>query len=241
MPIPVRERDYAHPELLAETDWLASRLSDPTVRVVDARSDEDYAGDHIPGAVHINGFTLGGIRPESEMPEPEAFAHLVGALGIDERTPVVVYDAGGRSQLSQLAGMTAWTFLYYGHPDVRYLDGGLTKWTAEGRPLSSDPPAHEPRRFAARPVEGVYCSLNQAKASIDDAGVVFWDVRSLGEFEGTTKGWNAPPRLGHLPGAVHLDYRELFDADNGTLKPAAELSTLLGDKGITPEAAVTTY
>ncbi len=83
--------------------------------------------------------------------------------------------------------------------------------------------------------------MDQAKASVADDGVVFWDVRSRGEFEGTTAGWNPPPRLGHLPGAIHLEYTELFDADNGTLKPAAELTTLLGAKGITPEAAVVTY
>ena len=183
MPIPVRERGYPHPELLAETDWLAGRLSDPAVRVIGARSDEDYTAGHIPGAVHINGFSLGGIRPQSEMPEPEVFADLVGALGIDDRTPVVVYDAGERSQM---AGMTAWAFLYYGHPDIRYLDGGLAKWTAEGLPLSNDSPAHERREFVARVAGSVYCSLDQAKASLDDDGVVFWDVRSAGEFDGTT-------------------------------------------------------
>ncbi len=112
MPIPVRERGYAHPELLAETDWLAGCLSDPTVRVVDARADKDYAGGHIPGAVNLMGFTLGGLRPGPEMPEPEAFAHLVGALGIDQSTTVVVYDAGR----SQMAGLVAWAFLYYGIP-----------------------------------------------------------------------------------------------------------------------------
>ena len=130
MSIPVSERGYPNPELLAETDWLAGRLSDPAVRIVDARTDEDFAQGHIPGAVHINGFSLGGLRTGSAMPEPEAFADLVGALGIDERTPVVVYDAGAPSQM---AGMTAWAFLYYGHPDVRYLDGGLEKWTATDR------------------------------------------------------------------------------------------------------------
>ena len=70
MPIPIRERGYPHPELLAETDWLASRLSDPTVRVVDARAgDKDYARGHIPGAVHLDGYTLGGLRTGSEMPD----------------------------------------------------------------------------------------------------------------------------------------------------------------------------
>ena len=240
-PDSVRERGYPHPELLADTDWLASHLSDATVRVVDARSVEDYANGHIPGAVHINGFTLGGLRSGSKMPKPEAFAHLVGTLEIDERTRVVVYDAGGQSQMAQMAGMTAWTFLYYGHPDIRYLDGGLTKWTAEGLPLSSDASNPEPRTFTASPVEGVYCPLDQAKNSVDDDNVVLWDVRSLGEFDGTTTGSDAPPRLGHLPGAAHLDYTELFDADNGTLKPAAELTTLLGNIGITPQATVVTY
>ena len=60
------------------------------------------------------------------MPEPEAFAHLVGALGIDEHTRVVVYDAGG----PPTAGVVVWAFLYYGHLDTGLLDGGLTKWTA---------------------------------------------------------------------------------------------------------------
>ncbi len=237
MPIPIHERGYAHPELLAETDWLAGGLSGPTVRVVDARSDAAYASGHIPGAAHLDGYSLGGLRTGSEMPEPEAFARLVGALGIDERTSVVVYDAGG----PPTAGMVAWAFLYYGHPAIRLLDGGLKKWTAEGLPLSSDAPAHEPRAFAARRVDGVYCSLDQAKASVDDDGVVFWDTRSLGEFEGTKKGWNAPPRLGHLPGAIHLEWAELFDSDNATLKPADELNTLLGAKGITPQATVVSY
>ena len=171
------------------------------------------------------------------MPEPEAFAQLVGALGIDEHTTVVVYDGGGPPQ----AGIVVWTFLYYAHPDVRLLDGGLAKWTSGELPLSDEAPAHEPRTFAARLVEGIYCSLDQAKASVDDDDVMAWDVRSVGEFEGTTKGWNAPPRLGHLPGAIHLEWAELFDSDDGTLKPGDEINTLLGAKGITPEATVFTY
>ena len=234
---PIAERGYPHPELLAETNWLASRLSDPKIRVVDSRSDKDYTNGHIPGAVHLDGYTFRGLRTGSEMPEPEAFARLVGAIGIDENTPIVVYDAGG----PPTAGMVAWAFLYYGHPDSRLLDGGLKKWTAEGLPLSSDTPAHQPRDFTARPVESVYCNLNQAKASVHDDGVVFWDTRSFGEFDGTTKGWNAPPRLGHLPGAVLLDQDELFDANDGTLKPATDLTALLADTGITPETAVVTY
>ena len=237
MSIPVPERAYPYPELLAETEWLAGRLTDPTIRVVDARSNEDYARGHIPGAVQLDGYTFGGLRTGSAMPEPEAFAHLVGALGIDEHTRVVVYDGGG----PPTAGVVVWAFLYYGHPATSLLDGGLAKWTAEGLPLSDDAPTHEARTFGARLDGGVYCSLDQAKASVEDDGVVFWDVRSIGEFDGTKKGWNAPPRLGHLPGATHLEWAELFDSDDATLKPAAELTTLLWGKGITPQATVVSY
>ena len=162
MPIPIRERNYPHPELLAETDWLASRLSDPMVRVVDARSDRDYASGHIVGAVHLDGYTLGGLRTGSEMPAPEAFARLVASLGIDEHTSVVVYDAGG----PPTAGIVAWAFLYYGHPDTRLLDGGLTKWIVEALPVSRDASTYEPRSFAAHLVEGVYCDLDRVMSTV---------------------------------------------------------------------------
>ena len=234
MPSPIRERGYPHPELLAETDWLVDHLADPSVRVVDARSDDDYAAGHIPGAVHISGFALGGIGPET-------FASMIGALGIDEHTPVVVYDAGGASQMAQMAGMTGWTLLYHGHRDVRYLDGGMAKWMAEGLPLSTDVPAHEGRTFTAPMAKGVVCTLDQARALVADGDAVLWDVRTTGEFDGSQAGWDPPPRLGHIPGAVQLEYHELFDADDGTLKPAAELTTILGAVGITPEAKVVTY
>ena len=75
----------------------------------------------------------------------------------------------------------------------------------------------------------------------EDDGAILWDVRSPGEFDGTKPGWNPPPRLGHLPGAIHLEYTELFDADSGTLKPATELTSLLGAKGITPDAKIVAY
>ena len=90
-------------------------------------------------------------------------------------------------------------------------------------------------------MQGVYCRLDQAKAAVEDHSAVLWDVRSLGEFDGTKAGWDPPPRLGHIPGAVNLNHIEIFDADDGTLKSAAELATLLGAAGITPEATVHTY
>ena len=109
MSSPISERGYPHPELLAETDWLTGLLSDPTVRVLDARSQNDYAEGHFPDAVHVDGYTLGGLRTGSEMPEPEAFAYLIGMLGIDESTPVVVYDGVVRPPLASWPGPSSIT------------------------------------------------------------------------------------------------------------------------------------
>jgi thiosulfate/3-mercaptopyruvate sulfurtransferase len=234
--LPVQERGYDRPELLVETGWLHERLGDGELRVIDARPEEAYGRGHIPGAVCMEGFTLGGVRKGTEMPDSEAFAALAGSLGIDNDTPVVVYDKTG-----PLAGMVAWAFMYYGHTDIRLLDGGLTKWMAEERALTTEVLNREPRWFSARLMEGLYCGLDQVKASIEKQGAVFWDTRTLDEFNGKSAPFNPPPRMGHIPGAVQLEWSELFDKETNTLRPAAECKERLSEKGITPESAVTTY
>jgi thiosulfate/3-mercaptopyruvate sulfurtransferase len=235
--MPVRDRGYAHPELLADTGWLAENMNNRSVRIVDARPPQQYQAGHIPGAVNLNGF--GGI-PRSEnddMAEPEEFSRIAGELGIDDSTEVVVYDAP-----SQMMGMVGWAFLYYGHPAVRLLDGGLTKWQAEGRPVTTEVPTYSPVVFHANPVPDLYCSLESAKAAHGRPETVFWDTRSRGEYEGTVAGFGPPlPRPGHIAGAVHLEWTELLDPDSKTFKAAAELKELLAARGITPEKAVYSY
>src|SRR5690348_8696113 len=128
MVTPVSERGYARPELLADTEWLAGQLDNPRLRVVDARSAEEYAAGHIAGAVHLDGFGSGIPRTaNNEMAPPEEFARTVGRLGIGNEYTVVVDDTP-----NQRMGMVVWAFLYYGHADVRILDGGVAKWLAEG-------------------------------------------------------------------------------------------------------------
>jgi thiosulfate/3-mercaptopyruvate sulfurtransferase len=129
----ISDRAYARPKLLAETGWLADRLADPRIRVVDARSANEYAAGHISGAVHMDGFGNNIPRADNgDMGSPTEFATFVGARGIDNDSTVVVYDTP-----TQRMGMVAWTFRYYGHADVRILDGGVTKWLAEGRALDT--------------------------------------------------------------------------------------------------------
>src|SRR6266536_773914 len=235
--IPVHQRGYTNPQLLAETDWLAERLDDPNGRVVDARPPQQYAAGHIPGAVNLSGF--GGIPREAngDMASPENFARIAGGLGIGNDVTIVVYDAP-----SQMMGMVAWAFLYYGHQDVRLLDGGYHKWTQEGRPVSTQAASYPETIFNAKPTEKIYCSLASAKPSHGRPKTVFWDTRSLAEYQGTSAApGEPPPRLGRIPGAIQLEWIELFDTATKTLKPAAELQTLLESKGITPECEIGTY
>jgi thiosulfate/3-mercaptopyruvate sulfurtransferase len=168
------------------------------------------------------------------MAPPEEFGRLAGALGVSAESTVVVYDAPGAAM-----GTAAWAFAYYGHPDARMLDGGFAKWTDEGRPVSTAASSYAPARFEAAPVEDIYCSLDDAKAAHASPGVVFWDVRTAEEYDGTDARNN--PRGGHIPGAVRLEWTELLDPETKTLKPAAALRALLESRGITPESEINCY
>jgi len=235
--IPVHQRGYTNPELLAETDWLAGQVNNPNLRVVDARPPQQYAAGHIPGAVNLSGF--GGIpRAENgDMAGPEDFARVAGSMGIGNDASILVYDAP-----SQMMGMVAWAFLYYGHQDVRLLDGGYHKWTQEGRPVSTQAASYPQTIFSSKPVDALYCSLSEAKSAHGRPQTVFWDTRSEAEYQGTAAGFGEPsPRLGHIPGAIHLEWVELLDPATKTLKPADELRALLESKGITPDCEIGTY
>src|SRR5688572_25696958 len=159
----VSERGYAHPELLADTEWLAGQLENPAIRIVDARGEKEYAESHIAGAVHLDGFGSGVPRAANgDMGSPEDWASRIGGLGIGNEHTVVVYDTP-----SQRMGMVAWTFLYYGHQHLRILDGGVTKWLGEGRPLEPRQSKWPAVTYLASPNEALYCSLEQAKAGVD--------------------------------------------------------------------------
>jgi thiosulfate/3-mercaptopyruvate sulfurtransferase len=231
---PISERGYANPGLLAETGWLEERLDDLSLRLIDTRPAQQYEAGHIPGAVNLAAY--GGIprADNGDMGTPEAFSHLARALGVSADSTVVVYDAPGAQM-----GMAAWAFLYYGHTDVRVLDGGFEKWTAEGRPDATAPGAYDEGGFEAQVVEELFCSLDHARGVHGAPGTVFWDVRRPGEYDGSEPGNNARP--GHIAGAVHLEWTELLDPDTKTFRPAPELRALLESRGITPESEIECY
>ena len=234
----VNNRGYAHPELLAETNWLAQWIHHQELCVIDARQPSEYMLAHLPGAINISGF--GGIpRAENgDMAEPEEFSRLVSGLGISNDMTVIVYDAP-----SQMVGTVAWAFLYYGHPDVRILDGGFAKWISEGRPTSTEVPDYPPAVFIPKAVDTLYCSLSHARKVVNAPQVIFWDTRSLPEYQGAASvGQTASAiRQGRIPGAIHLEWSELFEQETRMLKPANELRSILASRGITPECEINTY
>ena len=234
--LPISERGHAHPELLAETGWLAEHANDDSVRIIDARPTDQYDEGHISGAVSLPGMGLYGADGSVEIPNVREFREVAASVGVDDETTVVVYDNAGPP-----AGRVAWAFMYYGHRDTRLLDGGLAKWLAEGRDLSTDSDSYEAGAFAPRPQEGLYCGLDLAKSRVGETGTVIWDVRGSDEYDGSNTRGNPEGRAGHIAGAVNLNWTSLIDQDSRTLKPAEELRELLSGIGVTPESEVVSY
>ena len=230
-------KGYARPELLAETGWLAEHLGDPNIRVVDCDPSDAYLRAHIPGAVSV-GSNHYIKDPDNEvyvMP-PDKVAEFMGALGIAEDTLVVAYE--GRNQ--PWAARLWWVLSYYGHTNVKVLNGGFRAWLAEGRPVTDAVPAVRPQTFTPRVDTTLMVTGEEMRSAIGREDTVIWDVRSLGEHTGETTRGNK--YTGHIPGAVHLEWKEVVEADGtGRFKPAGELRALLEERGITPDKRVCTY
>jgi len=119
--------EYARPELLAETDWLAQHLNDSAIRIVDMRSEEAYRKGHIPGAVNLGWQALKDADNEVYVIPPEKFASLMSQLGVSNSSTVVGYDDQGGLTPASLW----WVLDYYGHSQAKVLNGGWNKWLKE--------------------------------------------------------------------------------------------------------------
>ncbi|MBI1886053.1 MAG: sulfurtransferase [Chloroflexi bacterium] len=226
---------YARPELLAETDWLAERLDDPSLRIVDCDEWPAHQRAHIPGAagLRVHHYLKDPDNPEHVMP-PSLFEQLMGELGIGNDTLVVAYDAFGGLYAARLW----WALDYYGHTKAKVLNGGWLKWLAEGRPVTNRIPEVAPARFQARPGSDCLCTLDHLLGSIGREDAVIWDVRTRAEHTGEDPRQNKYG--GRIPGAVHLEWRDLITGDVKVWKAAEELRGMLEGLGITPEKEVIT-
>ena len=234
--------EYAHPERLVTTEWLAEHLGRPGLVVVE--SDEDvllYETGHIPGAVKVDWHTELNDPVVRDYVSGERFAELLGSKGISRDDTVVIY--GDRS--NWWAAYALWVFTLFGHEDVRLLDGGRAKWEAEGRPMTTDAPTPTPSDY---PV--VERDDTHIRAFRDDVlahlGKPLVDVRSPDEFSGKLLHMANYPqegalRGGHIPGAKSVPWARAANED-GTFKSRAELEALYGGEvGLSPSDDVVVY
>ena len=182
------KQGYAFPGLLVETDRLAEHLYDDTTRIVDADVEPAYQRGHIPGSVLIpDNYEKDPTTNRVHVLPPEQFAEMMESLGIGDNTVVVVYD----NSRSLYAGRLWWALTYYGHRNVRVLNGGWRKWVSEGRPISLDSPGPRPAvRFTPNPDASLIIGTAELKEVYGSLDVVVWDVRSRGEYTGE----NPPPQ-----------------------------------------------
>jgi thiosulfate/3-mercaptopyruvate sulfurtransferase len=234
--------EYAHPERLVTTTWLAENLDTPGVVVVE--SDEDvllYDTGHIPGAVKIDWHLDLNDSVTRDYVDGEGFARLMGSAGITRDTTVVLYGDAS----NWWAAYALWVFSLFGHPDLRLLNGGRAAWVAEGRPMTRE----------VRPVEPVPYPVVERDDSVlrafkDDVlahlGSPLIDVRSPGEYSGELLHMPDYPqegalRGGHIPGAVNVPWAKAAAAD-GRFRSRAELAEVyLDGAGLTPDDEVVTY
>jgi thiosulfate/3-mercaptopyruvate sulfurtransferase len=223
---------YAN-NVLVDTQWVEDHLGDPGIRIVEV--DENpalYAEAHIPGAIGFDWQKDLQEQVRRDVLAPDAFADLFGSNGISSEHTIVLY--GDRN--NWFAAYTYWYLKYYGHGDVRLMDGPREKWIAEGRPPTTEPPEHAPAVFRARHGdEAIRARRHEVLAALDsDTRLV--DVRSPQEYSGeliAMPGYEqeGAQRAGHIPGAASIPWAQAV-TENGTFKSADELRALYQGKGV---------
>jgi thiosulfate/3-mercaptopyruvate sulfurtransferase len=225
-------------DVLVETDWVAEHLDDDSIRIVEV--DENpalYAEGHIPGAIGFDWKADLQDQVKRDFLGPEEFGALMGARGISNDHTVVLY--GDRN--NWFAAYTYWYFLYYGHSDVRLVNGPREKWVAEGRETSTEVPSHPAATFAARPGdEAIRAYRDEVRGALEGATNLV-DVRSPQEYSGeliAMAGYEqeGAQRAGHIPGAASVPWAQAVNED-GTFKSAADLRELYTAKGVLADGA----
>ncbi|GAA0286651.1 sulfurtransferase [Halobacterium noricense] len=213
-------------EWVASADWLAEHLDD--VAVVDVRDAWEYDGiGHVPGAVSIpfDEFRVEG-GPEGMMPERDHWAELLGDAGIERGDTIVAYD----DTHGVFAARFLVTALYYGHDDLRLLDGDYSAWLRDHETSSESPDVTPTDYEPGEPHERVFVDADDVLAATDDPDAVVVDTREPDEYA-----------AGHIPDAVNLDWKEVVDDETRGLKPRGEIEDLLAERGVTPDKRVVLY
>lgn len=219
------------------TEWLAYRLPEPDLVVVDGswhlpnagrNGGQEYLEAHIPGAVF---FDIDEIADKSSglphmMPDPIAFSSAMRKLGIGDGMRIVVYDGAGLFS----APRVRWMLKAFGVREVYVLEGGFPKWRAEGRPVEDGPSRRTPRHFTARLDHGAVARIEDVAAALDTGSAQVVDARPADRFRGDAPEPRPGVRAGHMPGSLNLPFPQIVS--DGKLKPPAEIVAAFEQAGV---------
>src|SRR5581483_4267484 len=223
---------------LVSVDWLKAHLNDSDLVALDIRSAIDggglkaYEAGHIPGSVHSDydkaGWRVTRGNVPFMVPTTPELEKLIGDLGIDEDTHVVVVPAGVNALDFGAAARTYWTLKYAGVKNVSILDGGIAAWKQAGLPTESGDRKPSPKIFSATVDKSILALASDVEAIEKSGSAKLVDARPASFFLGKEKA-PASKAYGHIPGAVDIDSSEFYDATTNKLKPKAELAEIAKD------------
>ena len=235
--------EYAHPEVLVTTDWVASHLNEPNLRLIEVDVDTSaYDQGHVPGAIGWNWQTQLQDTLRRDLADSRNFGQLCGSAGLTPETTVILYGDNN----NWFAAWGFWQLKYYGHKDVRLMNGGRKKWLEEKRQISTDAPKVQATTYTVKSPDTSIRAKREDIFSVLEkrSPAQLVDVRSGDEFSGKVI---APPgmtetaqRGGHIPGAASIPWAQAV-AEDGTFKPADALRQLYGGKGVNGEQEVIAY
>lgn len=219
---------------LATAPWLAGRLGDPTVKIVDARyiievddqgrfhevpGRDSFLESHIPGAVFLDLDDLEDPACPVHIVGADAFGVIMSRLGIDSDDEVVVYDTDGGIWSARLW----WALRLYGHSKVRLLDGGFKNWTREGLPVGAGERPIEQARFVAWPRPDLRVEIDEVVSAMSEPDTVIVDGLTEPFHTGSVRLF-PHLRAGHIPGAVSIPAPDNLDPETDKLLSVAELA-----------------
>jgi thiosulfate/3-mercaptopyruvate sulfurtransferase len=241
---------YANPDILVSTEWLAEHLHDKGLRVLEC--DEDvllYDQGHIPGAIKLDWMTELNDPLRRDYLDQAHFEALLSRKGISNDDTLIFYG----DKNNWWATYSFWVFQLFGHTKAKILDGGRTKWLAEGRPLETETPSYPATSYKAknRDDKAIRAFRDEVRDLLDKegkalkSGEMLVDVRSPGEYSGELLHMANYPqegalRGGHIPGAANIPWAQAAQED-GTFKPVEQLRALYEGKGVTKDKDVVTY
>ncbi len=226
---------YVNDHLLVEPDWVEKHTGDVGVRIVDTRDGGSYNAGHIAGAANIyyKRFQASISQGWSAVVSAEKFEDIVGEGGITPETTVVLYDSSN----SLDAAYVFWVFEYYGHKDVRILNGGFERWMSEKRAVEEKSGGFKRVEYKASTREDRVATADWILKNLNATGVKILDVRSTAEYTGEMR---SAKRGGHIPGAVNIEWTEAVNPD-GTFKHGDALLKIYRQAGVTADKEVVTY